>query len=572
MNYFPLLISLNAALISTIINLFLGIYGAYFVSKSKKFKGVIDGLLTLPLVLPPTVVGFFLLILLGKNSIIGKILLKFDTSIMFSKTATIISATVVSFPLMYRTARGAFEQFDKNLIYVGKTLGLSEHTIFKKIILPNNISSIIAGTILTFARSLGEFGATIMIAGNIPGKTQTMSVAIYSAVQGGNRQLAYKWVALMASISFFIIVLMNIFESEKSIYWCFEGREVLKILYVKAKKTLGDFKLDIEFEINNSTLALLGPSGCGKSMTLKCIAGIETPDEGEIVLNGKTLFNDKKRINILPQNRRIGLLFQNYSLFPNMTLKENIFIGIRKEKKGKEKIVKQMIKDFSLDGLEDNYPHQLSGGQQQRVALARMIVNEPEILMLDEPLSALDEHLKWQMECELIDIINRHTGETIYVSHNKNEVFRISDLVAVINNGKIEEFSNKSNLFSQPNSIYSAILTGYKNISRAKKINENRVLAIDWNLELECENIKDDIKYIAIHEQDIDICNYNDSENIFKFNIVNIIKNIQSNIAIVSNSKTLKPYIYIELPRNSLNQSESSFYIRFNKDKLRFFY
>lgn len=218
MNYFPLLISLNAALISTILNLFLGIYGAYFVSKSKKFKGVIDGLLTLPLVLPPTVVGFFLLILLGKNSIIGKILLKFDTSIMFSKTATIISATVVSFPLMYRTARGAFEQFDKNLIYVGKTLGLSEHTIFKKIILPNNISSIIAGTILTFARSLGEFGATIMIAGNIPGKTQTMSVAIYSAVQGGNRQLAYKWVALMASISFFIIVLMNIFESEKSIY------------------------------------------------------------------------------------------------------------------------------------------------------------------------------------------------------------------------------------------------------------------------------------------------------------------------------------------------------------------
>ena len=330
--------------------------------------------------------------------------------------------------------------------------------------------------------------------------------------------------------------------------------------------------MDIEFEINNTTLALLGPSGCGKTMTLKCIAGIETPDEGEIVLNGRTLFNDKKGINVSPQDRIVGLLFQSYALFPNMTLKENILIGIRKDKKNKEKIIEQVIKDFSLDGLEDNYPHQLSGGQQQRVALARMIVNEPEILMLDEPLSALDEHLKWQMERELVDIINKHTGEIIYVSHNKDEVFRISDLIAVINNGKIEEYSKKSDLFNKPNSIYSAILTGYKNISRAKKINENKVLAIDWNLELECENIKDNVKYIAIHEQDIDICNYNDSENIFKFNIVNIIENIQSNIAILSNSKALKPYIYMELPKNGLEKNKNSIYVKFNKDKLILFY
>lgn len=215
MSYSPLIISLRAAILSTAIDFILGIYSAYLISKSKRFKGVIDGILTLPLVLPPTVVGFFLLILLGKNSIIGKILLKFNTSIMFSRAATIISATVVSFPLMYRTARGAFEQFDRDMIYVARTLGLSEHEIFRKIILPNSFSSIVAGTILTFARALGEFGATIMIAGNIPGKTQTMSVAIYSAVQAGNRQLAYKWVVLMATISFFIIVLMNRFEKDR---------------------------------------------------------------------------------------------------------------------------------------------------------------------------------------------------------------------------------------------------------------------------------------------------------------------------------------------------------------------
>ncbi len=208
----PLVISLKAAIISTFISFFIGIYLAYFVSNLNKGKGFIDGILTLPLVLPPTVVGFFLLILLGKNSLIGKFLLNFNKTIIFSQAATVISATVVSFPLMYRTSRGAFEQFDKNLVYVARTLGMKESKIFKKIILPNCFSSILAGTILTFARALGEFGATIMIAGNIPGKTQTMSIAIYSAVQAGNRTLAYKWVIFMSSISFLIILFMNRFD------------------------------------------------------------------------------------------------------------------------------------------------------------------------------------------------------------------------------------------------------------------------------------------------------------------------------------------------------------------------
>ncbi|WP_313756886.1 molybdate ABC transporter permease subunit [Tissierella sp.] len=213
MSYSPLLISLKAAIIATIITFILGVYIAYLTTKLKKFKGLVDGFLTLPLVLPPTVVGFFLLILLGKNSFIGKLLSIYDISIVFSSTATIIASTVVSFPLMYRTARGAFEQLDKNMIYVAKTLGLSEHKIFLRIMLPNSLPSIIAGTILAFARALGEFGATIMLAGNIPGKTQTMAVAVYSAVQAGNRGLAYRWVAVMVTISFITIVIMNKFEN-----------------------------------------------------------------------------------------------------------------------------------------------------------------------------------------------------------------------------------------------------------------------------------------------------------------------------------------------------------------------
>lgn len=217
MSYSPLLLSLKAALIATLITFILGIYSAFLTTKLKRFKGLVDGFFTLPLVLPPTVVGFFLLIFLGRNSIIGKFLLMYDLSIVFSSSATIIAATVVSFPLMYRTARGAFEQLDKNMIYVARTLGLTEHEIFLKIMIPNSLSSIIAGTILAFARALGEFGATIMLAGNIPGKTQTMAVAVYSAVQAGNRALAYKWVTIMVALSFITILIMNKFESTQII-------------------------------------------------------------------------------------------------------------------------------------------------------------------------------------------------------------------------------------------------------------------------------------------------------------------------------------------------------------------
>lgn len=215
MDYSPLIISIKAALLATLITFVLGIYSAYFTLRLKKFKGLADGIFTLPLVLPPTVVGFLLLVLLGKNSLIGKLLATFELALVFSSSATVIASAVVAFPLMYRTTRGAFEQVDKNMIYVARTLGLSEHEIFLKIMVPNSFNSIIAGTILSFARALGEFGATIMIAGNIPGKTQTMAVAVYSAVQAGNRALAYKWVVIIVVISFVTMILLNIFEGGK---------------------------------------------------------------------------------------------------------------------------------------------------------------------------------------------------------------------------------------------------------------------------------------------------------------------------------------------------------------------
>ena len=205
----PLIVTLKTATTATVLSFFAGIFLAYKVAKLSRFKGLIDALITLPMVLPPTVVGFFLILFLGKKSLIGQILLQFDISLVFSWQAAVISAVVVSLPLMYRTTRGAFEQIDRNIIYAAQTLGASEWKIFWRVILPNARFGILAGTVLTFTRALGEFGATIMFAGNIPGVTQTMSTAIYSAVQANDYDLAFRWAIALIIFSLFFMVLLN---------------------------------------------------------------------------------------------------------------------------------------------------------------------------------------------------------------------------------------------------------------------------------------------------------------------------------------------------------------------------
>lgn len=206
----PLYISMRVALWATVLTFFLGLLAAQKVAKMRRLKGFVDGILTLPMVLPPTVVGFFLLLIFGKNGLLGRLLDQIGATVVFTWYGAVIAAAVVSFPLMYRTARGAFEQLDQNLIYAGRTLGMSETKIFWRVILPNSWPGVVSGIVLAFARALGEFGATSMLAGNIPGRTQTMSLAIYSAVAGNNREKAYLWVAIIMAISFITLFLMNL--------------------------------------------------------------------------------------------------------------------------------------------------------------------------------------------------------------------------------------------------------------------------------------------------------------------------------------------------------------------------
>jgi molybdate transport system permease protein len=206
----PFIISLKTTGVATLIAFVLGIYGARLViACDKRWRGLIDGVFTLPMVLPPTVVGFFLLLIFGKNSFIGKFLLSIGIQVIFSWSATVIAATVVAFPLMYRTVRGAFEQMDENIVLAARTLGMSERKIFWKITVPLSWPGIVAGTVLAFARALGEFGATLMIAGGIPGKTQTMPLAIFFAAESGDMEKALVWVLLLIAVSFTSILLLN---------------------------------------------------------------------------------------------------------------------------------------------------------------------------------------------------------------------------------------------------------------------------------------------------------------------------------------------------------------------------
>lgn len=288
-------------------------------------------------------------------------------------------------------------------------------------------------------------------------------------------------------------------------------------LSVDIKKKLSGFTLNVKLDAGRKTLGLLGASGSGKSMTLRCIAGIEKPDEGRILLNGRELFHSEKGIHLPCRERRVGYLFQSYALFPNMTVEENIGFGLGRMPKEKRKaLVKHKIEIMKLQGLEKRYPAQLSGGQQQRVALARALAIEPEILLLDEPFSALDEHLRHLMAKQLMDTLTDYPGVTLFVTHNMEEAYRICRDLVVLQNGRVEAKGDKEDIFQRPLTLATAQITGCKNFSAAGYVSENRLDALDWGLRLEVkERLTDRVKYVGIRAHYIRQALPDDQTNIF---------------------------------------------------------
>ena len=272
-------------------------------------------------------------------------------------------------------------------------------------------------------------------------------------------------------------------------------------LIVDIHRALGSFTLDVRFEAENGVTCLLGASGCGKSFTLKCIAGIEKPDSGHIELDGVVLYDSEKHINLPPQKRQVGYLFQNYALFPNMTVRQNILCGLHREKnrEEKERKLNEMLKLMQLEGLENHRPSQLSGGQQQRVALARIMVNEPRMLMLDEPFSALDAHLRDSLKIELRDMLQRFGHEVLMVTHSREEAYNMSSRIAVMDQGRLLTIKDTKDLFADPGSVPAAVLTGCKNIAPARKIGEHEVEVPDWGIRLQtAQTVGDGLTAIGI--------------------------------------------------------------------------
>ncbi len=331
-------------------------------------------------------------------------------------------------------------------------------------------------------------------------------------------------------------------------------------LIVDIKKKIGNFNLEVNFTAEDEVFALLGASGCGKSMTLKCIAGIENPDEGRIILNERILFDSHRKINLCPQERRVGYLFQQYSLFPNMTVAQNIACGVRtKEKAKKHALVEEMIASMQLTGHENKRPHQLSGGQQQRAALARILVNQPDILLLDEPFSALDNYLKWQLELELSATLASFKRPAIFVSHNRNEVYRLCDRVCVLSEGHSEEPQTVAELFERPRSINACLLTGCKNFSRIEVLNHHTVQALDWAVALHVKQIPDGSAYLGVHSHLIEVSTLKRSENSFLAQVKHVIDELGSSILILSvpGSSSAYSHIRVKLDKaewNSLNR------------------
>lgn len=524
----PLWISLKVSLLALVFIFFMGVSAAYWMlGYHGRWRSLLEGVLISPLVLPPTVVGFILLIVLGNNGPIGKLLMSFDLSIVFTWYGAAISATLVAFPLMYRTVLGAFEQIDNNLIEVARSLGASEWKIFYRVMMPMAFPGVIAGVVLSFARALGEFGATLMLAGNIPGQTQTMPMAIYFAVEAGSVGEAWFWSIVIIVTSLTGVVTIQDWQNrrQKSVSdftSTIEPRgsaakafleeataEPLRGtgLFVTIQKYFVNFNLDLTCQlVHNSTLGILGGSGAGKTMLLRCIAGLERPTHGQIILNGQVLFDSETGKNVPSRDRRVGYVPQNYALFPNMTVSQNIAFGIPPSPSviNVDQLIQSQLEDLYLRGYGDRYPHQLSGGEQQRVALARAIVSQPEILLLDEPFSALDTYLRNQIEQTTISTVRHFQGLSVLVSHNLDEIYQTCGNILVLDQGKVVANGSKHEVFEHPARLKVAQLTGCQNISPIEIVNPHQILAIDWGIQLQVNQpLTNCWAYVGIHAHQI---------------------------------------------------------------------
>ncbi len=508
----PLWLSLRSAALAVVLVAPLGLLAARQVSRWQGSRRAgADLLLLSPLVLPPTVVGFLLLQVVGRYGPLGALLARFDLEVVFAWPAVVLSAAVVSFPLMYRTLLGALDQLDPSLEAVARSLGAGPWRLLRQITLPLVRPGLLAGISLSYARALGEFGTTLMLAGNIPGRTQTLPLALFAAVDAGDRRLAWFWTVLVLGLNALCLVLVQQLLTRPWIRHAAPSRAGESVPLPRPRPTLAaqpparesgtagrpfslqvdlerrhaSFQLRLCFETGHRHLAILGASGAGKSLLLRCLAGLERPDRGRICLNGAVLFDSSSGLNKPLEQRRIAVVVQNNALFPHLTVAQNVGFGLAHlPVRQRQQRVAAQLEAVQLLALARQLPHQLSGGQQQRVALARALAFEPQLLLLDEPLSSQDSHLRRQLQQLMREQLAFTAVPSLLVTHDIDEAYRLADELVVIDGGRLLIQGPRRAVFDQPGSVTAARLTGCKNITPITWCSPHRVWAPAWGIEL----------------------------------------------------------------------------------------
>jgi molybdate transport system permease protein len=558
----PFWISLQTAFAATVVAFVAGIAAAWAMSRWRGHsKSLVDGILTLPLVLPPTVIGYFLLLVFGRQSAVGRALEQIGLTLVFSWPATVVAAAIVAFPLMYRTALGAFEQVSPNVLGAARTLGAGEWRAFRSVLLPLARPGIVAGTVLAFARALGEFGATLMFAGNIPGVTQTMPVAIFFAAESGDLRRALLWVALTCSLSLASVVALHYVARPRRAAAqpvavepvgppAIAGAPAAKRadLAVEIRKRHPGFQLDIKFTNEGRAIGLLGASGSGKSMTLRAIAGLEDPDQGRIVLDGRVLFDSTTRVSLPPADRRIGIVFQDHALFPHLSVRQNIAFGLQSGEI--DSVVAEWARITRVDEVLDRYPAELSGGQQQRVALARALAMRPDALLLDEPFSALDPHLRRRLEEDLRAVLAGYAGAVVLVTHDRSEAFRMCERLAILDDGRIAASGPRNELFARPETLTAARVTGCKNFARMRPCDPGHIRVDEWGAILRVREQVRDATWVGIRAHHIDLAAEPGGENTIECDVLDAVQSpFEVTVYLSANGAAIEA----ELPRAAWN-------------------
>ncbi len=503
----PLLLSLRAAALAVLLLSPPAIGAALQLRHWRgRRRALADLLLLSPLVLPPTVLGFLLLQLLSPQAPLGRLLQALGITVVFSWSATVISAAVVAFPLMYRSTLASLEQLDPALEAVALGLGCGPLRVFGRVTLPLILPGLLAGLSLSFARALGEFGTTMMLAGNIPGRTQTLPLAIYSAVEAGSLAEAWRLTALVLLLNGACLALVEGLQrrppaapvprhppaapEEES--WVAAQPigppqpPAPVALQVAIQLQRGSFALDLHWSSQTARLAVLGPSGAGKSLLLRCIAGLERPQHGRIQLGERLLCDSDQGIWVEPQHRRIAMVFQQHALFPHLSVAANVAFGLTQL--GREQRRSRVARLLAAVGLQEQarlFPEQLSGGQCQRVALARALAVEPELLLLDEPLNAQDSFRRRRLQ-HWIDALQRSTGTPmLLVTHDIDEAHRLGDELLLIDGGRLLRQGPTQELFAQPRQLAVAKVTGCRNLSPIHWLDSGRCRADAWDLVFE---------------------------------------------------------------------------------------